>query len=753
MRADFHTNLARRPPFNGQHPSKTVAGCLYEAVATKWGTMPGFQSGKSGLVRRVALAGTFLSALAGTALAQDPRDRISFNLFGSPGLVDMPTGEVLPDATLAGTYGILGGTSRSTLYFQILPRLSGSFRYSAIENFSGGGTATLFDRSFDLRYQLLTETDRRPSVVVGIKDFIGTGIYSGEYLVATKTLRPGLKVTGGLGWGRYGSYQPFGTTGTRPSRFTGQGGLPEINRFFQGDVAAFGGLSYAPNDRYNLKVEYSSDAYTREAVGGVKKTSPWNFGLDYRFKTGGQISVYHVLGTEIGAQFTFVTNPKTLGIPGGAEPSGLPVAPRAPGAASDLGWTLGPQPGAAAKASLKQLAAKEGLEIEAVDLQANQATVRVVNPRYGAPSQAFGRLARAMTRALPASVEVFEIVPVVNGMAMASVTFRRSDLERLEHDAAHEMLARTTFADGFKQAPPPDQGIYPKFDWSISPFLQFSVFDPDNPVRADTGLRATADFEITPNLILSGSVTKKLGGNLDKVTRQDESALPRVRTDNAEYSRQGDPAIEFLHLTHYGRPAKNVYSRVTAGYLEKMYGGVSAEMLWKPVSSRFALGAEVNYIQRRNFDQLFGFQSMTTVDPVSGIEREIPNVNGHVSAYYAFGSGFHGKIDVGRYLAGDYGGTISLDREFANGWRIGAYATFTDTPFDDFGEGSFDKGIRFTLPLASFFGKPSRRKNDVVIQSLSRDGGARLSVNGRLYEQVRDYHKPDAVNSWGRFWR
>ncbi|WP_323767757.1 YjbH domain-containing protein [Antarctobacter sp.] len=716
--------------------------------------MPGFQNRKSGLVRRIALAGTFLSTMGGALNAEDIHDPVSFNLYGSPGLVDMPTAEVPPDATLAGTYSNLNGTSRTTLYFQILPRLSGSFRYSAIESISAGGPATHFDRSFDLRYQLLTETDRRPSVVVGLKDFIGTGVYSGEYLVATKTLRPGLKVTGGFGWGRYGSHNPFGTTGTRAGGFTGRGGLPEFDRFFRGDVAAFGGVSYAPNDRLNFKVEYSSDDYSREArFGGVDVSSPWNFGVDYRFKSGGHLSVYHILGNEIGAQFTFVTNPKTIGVAGGIEPSGLPVAPRAPGAAADLGWTLDPQRSTSAKASLKQLAAKEGLEVEAVDLQSNRATIRMVNPRYGAPSQALGRMARAMTRALPASVEVFEIVPVVNGMAMASVTFRRSDLERLEHDAANEMLARTAFNDGFQQAPAPDQGIYPKFTWSLSPYMQLSVFDPDNPVRADVGLRAAADIEITPNLILSGSVTKKLNGSLDQVKRLDESSLPRVRTDHAQFSAQGDPAIEFLQLAHYGRPAKNVYSRVTVGYLEQMYGGVSAEVLWKPVTSRLAVGAEVNYIQRRDFDQLFGFQSMTTTDPVTGTKREIPNVNGHISAYYAFGNGFHGQLDVGRYLAGDYGATISLDREFANGWRVGAYATFTDASFEDFGEGSFDKGIRFTLPLASFFGQPSRRRNDVVVQSLSRDGGARLNVNGRLYEQVRDYHKPDAVNSWGRFWR
>lgn len=714
--------------------------------------MPGFQVGKSGLVRRLALSGTFLTVLAGSVWAEELRNRVSYNLFGSPGIVDMPSAEMADDATLATTFGYFDGSSRSTLYFQILPRLSGSFRYSAIENFSG--TTTLYDRSFDIRYQLLTETNLRPSVVVGLQDFIGTGIYSGEYIVATKTVTPGVTVTGGLGWGRLGSYNTVGTIGTRPDRFTGQGGLPEIDRFFRGDVGAFGGVSYAPNERLNLKVEYSSDDYTREVQrGSVTKSSPWNFGIDYRLRNGGQVSLYHVLGGEIGAQVTLVTNPKTSGIPGGTEPSGLPVAPRAPGASADLGWTADATRSQAAKASLTDLIKKEGMILEALQMDAKKATVRIINPRFGAPSQAFGRIARAMTRSLPASVEEFEIIPVIDGMAMSAVVFQRSDLERLEHEPANEILARTTFLDGYGRAPQADAGMYPKFTWSLAPYLQFSVFDPDNPVRADTGLRLAAEFEITPNFILSGSLAKKFGGNLDQVERQDQSELPRVRTDQARYSAEGDPSVEFLQVAHYGRPAKGLYSRVTVGYLEQMYGGLSAELLWKPVTSRLALGAEVNYIRRRDFDQLFGFQSMTTTDPVSGAQYEIPEVNGHLSAYYAFGNGFHGQLDVGRYLAGDYGATISLDREFANGWRVGAYATFSNASFDDFGEGSFDKGLRFTIPVASLIGQPSRKRNDLVIQSLSRDGGARLKVNGRLYENVRDYHKPDAVNSWGRFWR
>ncbi len=96
---------------------------------------------------------------------------------------------------------------------------------------------------------------------------------------------------------------------------------------------------------------------------------------------------------------------------------------------------------------------------------------------------------------------------------------------------------------------------------------------------------------------------------------------------------------------------------------------------------------------------------------------------------------------------------MSVDREFANGWKVGAYATMTNVPASSFGEGSFDKGIRISVPLSHFLGKPTTKVYDAKIQSLSRDGGARVKVDNRLYQNVRDYHRPDLEKSWGRFWR
>lgn len=108
---------------------------------------------------------------------------------------------------------------------------------------------------------------------------------------------------------------------------------------------------------------------------------------------------------------------------------------------------------------------------------------------------------------------------------------------------------------------------------------------------------------------------------------------------------------------------------------------------------------------------------------------------------------------MGRYLAGDVGATMSVDRVFANGWRVGAYATVTDASAEDFGEGGFDKGIRVTIPVNWALGTETRRGLDLNFRPSGGDGGARVSVDDRLYQSIREYHTDGLDPDWGRVWR
>ncbi|WP_392341871.1 YjbH domain-containing protein (plasmid) [Phaeobacter sp. BS34] len=104
-------------------------------------------------------------------------------------------------------------------------------------------------------------------------------------------------------------------------------------------------------------------------------------------------------------------------------------------------------------------------------------------------------------------------------------------------------------------------------------------------------------------------------------------------------------------------------------------------------------------------------------------------------------------------MLGDWGTTVTVDREFNNGFKVGAFATLTDASYEEFGEGSFDKGIRVEVPVAWLTGKPSRRSITQVIRPVLRDGGARLNVQTRLYDKVRDSRGRALAAQWGRYAR
>ena len=243
-----------------------------------------------------------------------------------------------------------------------------------------------------------------------------------------------------------------------------------------------------------------------------------------------------------------------------------------------------------------------------------------------------------------------------------------------------------------------------------------------------------------PGVFLSGSVTQKAFGNLNTSTRVSNSVLPHVRTNAYLYDKSSGPQIETLTGAWYSRPGPNLFGRVTVGYLEQMFGGVSGEVLWQRPNSRFALGAELDYVRQRDYNGGFGFlhYGVTT---------------GFVSAYYKFNSGYMARVDAGRYLAGDVGATLTVSRELPNGWRVGGFATKTNVSAARFGEGSFDKGIFISIPLNWVLGTPTQDSAGITLRPIQRDGGAMVSVDGRLYDVVRAYQSGDLYDQWGRVFR
>ncbi len=704
-------------------------------------------------IQAVALA-AILSGVCALPAAGEPGIATTYNTYGYPGLIDMPSAHSRPDAELALNVSHFRNTTRTTLTFQITPRLSGSFRYSNLYELKGPSPGApvrdfIYDRSFSLHYRFLDETRRRPAVAVGLNDFFGTGIYQSEYLVASKTVHPSVRVTGGIGWGRLGSAGSFrnllsyvlgSRMDTRPGRLGDEGSKLEAQNWFRGPAALFGGVEWQASDRLKLTAEYSSDVYPQEDGIAFERRIPVNMGATYRLRPGAHLSLNYLHGSELGVNLSLALNPKDPPNGGARDKAPPPVVARTPDAAQ-LGWA--PKDVKGDDLSERATRALAAIDLELHSLRITGDTARVVfrgtsRTRSG---QDIGRTARVLTGILPPAIETFEIVPMVSGLTPTQVTLNRSDLEALEYefDSSWSSYARARI-DSLERVVPLPTDTYPIFRPGFGPYLQPALFDPDEPVRLDFGIEARATLEPARGLIFRGAVRKRLVGNLDGSTRPSDSVLPHVRSDFALYDREGDPAIIELTGAQYFQPSRDLYGRVTLGYLEPMFGGLSAELLWKPLNSRFGFGVELNYVRQRDFNQLFGFR-----------DYRVPT--GHATGYWQFDNGYHLRVDAGRYLAGDWGTTIALDREFKNGWKVGAFATFTNVSASEFGEGSFDKGIVVTIPIDWISGEPTRDDFTTVLRPVQRDGGARLEVAGRLYETVRGLRGRDLQNNWGRFWR
>lgn len=713
----------------------------------------GDDSSQRGAAWVAVLCAAVLAQTSGAWAEENP----SRSLMGTPGYTDMPSAFMPPRDTLGLNLSTRGTSRQASIDFQITDRLSGAFRYGYLEGQSAGLTAN-YDRSFDLRYQVLREGRQMPAVTLGLTDFLGTGILSSEYVVASKHLGDRVTVSGGIGWGRLGTYNGFTnplsvfSSGLKTRKATvdssaeagATGGQVELDRLFSGDAALFAGLDWRATDRLTLSAEYSSDAYVLErSRTGYRQKTPINFSAKYRLHNGDQIGLHSFYGTHLALSYSHALAPGRPRLTSGRDTAPTPIQPRP--AVDLVAWrgavTADLGPGENSATDLRAALQGQGLAVQALAVDGQAATVTVENLAWGASAQAIGRTARILANHLPPEVETLHIRLARSGVEISEVTLQRADLEQYEHQigGAQAMALRATIAEPGR-ALPPLPGVYPKARFGLSPYVAPSYFDPDKPVRLDFGLQATADYALAPGLTLSSQLRKRVIGNRGPTRFDASTSLPQVRTDSGLFDQNADPEISHLTAEYMFRPAHNLFGRMTAGYLERMYGGLSAELLWKPSDSRLALGAELNYARKRDYNTLLGFDDYDVI-------------TGHASAYYDFGNGFVSRIDAGRYLAGDWGGTFTLERRFNNGFRIGAFVTLTDVSAKDFGEGSFDKGIVLRIPLDWASGMPSRTAGSITLRPVQRDGGARLEVRDRLYDQITDEQALTLNSRWGRFWR
>ena len=250
----------------------------------------------------------------------------------------------------------------------------------------------------------------------------------------------------------------------------------------------------------------------------------------------------------------------------GRELAPIPLRPRALSIASNQDQRLNFN-------ALQTGLSNVGLGLKGIHIKGNHARFQIINARFRSSTQGLGRAVRTISQFLSKDIESLSIEFMKKDMVVFSAHIERADLERyaLSANPSQEMLDKIDFSDRSERLPLQIRENI--FSWSLGPYVEYSLFDPQAPLRGDVGAKVLGQWALGSGLYINGEVRKSIFGDFGRVLRTSNSVLPHVRSDHAIYGRDGDPSLDRFTLTKFGKLTPRVYSRVCAGYLEKMYAG------------------------------------------------------------------------------------------------------------------------------------------------------------------------------------
>lgn len=680
--------------------------------------------------------------------------------WGSVGLLQTPTARMADQGEIAFTASYTSPYGRYNMVMQPFSWLEGTFRYINITNRAYGSQALsgdqhYKDKSIDFKVRLWQESRWLPEVAFGMRDLGGTGLFSSEYLVTSKRFGP-IDASLGLATGYIGNRgdftNPLGALDddfkTRPTS-TGTWGSLSGSAMFHGPVGIFGGLVYqTPWEPLQVKLEYDGNDYKHEPFRtALDQDSPVNIGLVYTLSRNVQFQAGWERGNTAMFAITLKGNPVTS--PPMSKLLDTPPEPlhrRTPAAdsaavdtldtAADTASMVGGESALPAESRTdweevaKRLHDNAGLTVEEISRRGSELFVTGQQQVYFWPAQGLGRTARILDNAAPADVQWFTLVNKRLGMRTAEASVSREKFR----DYVDQRIGLDQLKLGTELNAPAERDtdvLYKaplrRFGGGFNIGYKQNLGGPDGFILYRVSANYRASYFFTRNLWLTGVASGNLLNNYDKFKYDAPSRLPRVRTDLRQYMTTSDINLPNLQLTTAGKLGRDVYAMAYAGYLEWMYAGAGGEILYRPMGERWALGANINRVRQRDYEQHFSFRDYT--------------VNtGHINFYYAFGREQRtlATLSAGRYLAGDWGATLDVARTFSNGVTMGAYATKTNVSSTEFGEGSFDKGIYFSIPFDLMLPRSNGSRATFLWQPLYRDGGAMLQRRYSLYSLTGD---------------
>jgi hypothetical protein len=502
-----------------------------------------------------------------------------------------------------------------------------------------------------------------------------------------------------------------------------------MQRYFRGNAAMFGGVQYhLPANPWVLKLELDGNDYQHEPQGNNRnQASNLNFGLVYRQSPSIDWSVALERGNTVTFGLTLHAPLAQMGSPKISDPPIPRVLQTRPhrndnwlGTAADV-YDL------------------SGWGVTKLEPQGDLLVVHLDNVSGAHWNDRIERVVAVLNRDAPERFNRFELRFHEQGMPLSSRIVARDAWAQAQLELVPPVLSKPTIQAVPPASSAPSSSVEPSlwerplsnFGYALVPSWQQNIGGPDGFLLFRIGAAVPMQYQLTDRWWISGSLGLNLFDNYEKFKYDAPSELPRVRTNLREYMTTSRVNIPNLQLTHVGQMNANQFISAYAGYLESEFAGVGAEWLYRPWHSSLAFGLDVNQVQQRSFHQFFSLDG-------AGSQTGYRVTTGHATVYWDTGwQAVQARLSAGRYLAKDVGATLELSRSFDNGVTMGAWVTKTNISAEQFGEGSFDKGLFLRIPFDVMTTTRSGNTANLVYNPLTRDGGAKLNRSYSLYEATQ----------------
>lgn len=689
---------------------------------------------------------TVLSACAIPAAIAQP------NLNGETGYISMPDGRIEADGTFRMGYSFARPYSSLWSSITYLPRVELYARYTRIMTGQIGagdprwqGYGDYKDKDASGKLLLLEEDRNTPSVAFGLDDVVGTGLFKSQYLAASK---------------RFGALDT--TLGVGQGRISG----------------VFAGGRYAPEtwNGFALAAEYDANNYRQDLysveTGVDRRGKGIGVAMEYRHGWLGSQLSYRDGKPGINIYISIPLNQKEF-IPKIDEP---PADTEIVARPTLEQWNADPK----YRQELKDRLLRQDFKNIHVKVAGDVAEATLTNTRISLPSRAVGRAARSILLCSPEEVRKIRIDYTVRDMPFATYTF--TDAGRLQDYfnglESRKQLAPSVSVDyampqqvpsrvGAQNEPAqdhsPDEYSSTHLDSDdgdivslhsenakldkihVAPGVALYFNDPSGALRYDIFASAYYEKQLKEALFFKTMAQLTLWQDVSAVQEPSNSLLPHVRSDVADYKKNGNLKLTEAVLNKFYHPVQRVYARSSAGLYEEMFGGAGGQVLYYPEHGPWAFDVSVDALKQRDVAGWFGFRDYSTVTALAAMHYRLPI------------RGLTATVRAGRFLAKDSGARFELKRRFRSGFEVGAWYTVTNgnditspgTPANPY----HDKGVFMIIPLESMLTRDTQVAPRFSVSPWTRDVGQMVVSPGDLYDILEpannNMHDGDGLEYFG----